>query len=110
MRSARRGRQSLPVFREAALADPNGAQRFGAARLLPVKITRGCSLLGRAVRHPKPDIDPSLPAGLGYARDEPLQSQFTKSETRHPEPANESAAPPSNFASVHDTCGAGVTR
>src|SRR5437660_12936107 len=53
MRSARQAQQWLPVLQGAALADPNGAQRFGPSGLLPVKMTRGCSLLGRAVRHPK---------------------------------------------------------
>ena len=90
--------------------DPNEVQRWDPLRLLPAEVTRVCSSLGCAVRHPKPGIAPSLPAGLGYTRDEPLRSQFTKSETRHLEPANESAATPGNFASVNDTRGTGVTR
>jgi hypothetical protein len=64
----------------------------------------------RSVTHPKSGIDPNLPAGLSYARDEPLRSQFTKRQTRHLEAANKSAPAPGDFAPIHNTRWAGVTR
>ena len=38
-RSAPQARQSLPVFRQSTSADPNAAERFRRARLLPIKST-----------------------------------------------------------------------
>src|SRR5438552_1209729 len=108
MRSERRVQQWLPVFRGSRSADPNGAQRFQQS--LPAEISGRCSLVGRAVWHPKRGIDPNLPTGLGYARDQALRSQFAKGETRHLEPANKGAPTPGDFASVHHTGGAGITR
>src|ERR1051326_743392 len=55
-------------------------------------------------------IDPKLPAGLGYARDEPLRSQLAKGESRHLEPPNKGTAAPGDLASVHHTSWAGITR
>src|SRR5204863_9343143 len=43
----------------------------------------------------------NLPARFGYARDEPLRSQFTKGETRNLKPSNQCAAPPGTFAPVY---------
>src|ERR1043166_5771051 len=42
-------------------------------------------------------IDPNLPTRLRYARDEALRSKFAKRESRHFEPANKSAAAPSDL-------------
>src|SRR6266480_953811 len=109
-RSERRVRRWLPVFRGPPSADPNGARHLLPSRLLAVKTAGRCSLLGRAVWHPKSGIDPNLPAGLGHARDEPLRSQFTKRQTRHFEAANKSAAAAGNFAPVDHARRAGVTR
>src|SRR5262249_25247114 len=53
---------------------------------------------------------PSLPAGLGYARDESLRSQLTKSEARHLEAANKGAATTGDFTAVYDTRWTGITR
>src|SRR2546430_15573813 len=91
-------------------ADPNGARHLLPSRLLAIKTAGRCSLLGRAVWHPKSSIGPNLPTGLGHAGDEPLRSQFTKSKARHFEPANKSAPATGDFAPIHHTRGAGVTR
>src|SRR5205823_8990713 len=52
----------------------------------------------------------NLPARFGYARDEPLRSQFAKGKTRKLKPSNKCAPPPRNFAAVHDPGGACVAR
>src|SRR5882724_7675214 len=52
----------------------------------------------------------NLPARFGYARDEPLRSQFAKSETRNLKPANKRASSPGNFTAVHHPGGARVAR
>src|SRR6266576_3171331 len=52
----------------------------------------------------------NLPARLGYARNQALQSQFTESKTRNLKSANKCTPTTSDFAPVHYARRAGVTR
>src|SRR3982751_4436544 len=52
-RSAPQARRSLLTFRQLTSADPNGAERFRRASLLPTEIVRECSLHGCASWHPE---------------------------------------------------------
>src|SRR5882724_10111363 len=52
----------------------------------------------------------NLPTRFGYARDQPLRSQFAKSQTRHLEPTNERAPAAADFTAVHHARRTRVTR
>src|SRR5437773_1332889 len=61
--------------------------------------------------HPRircPDVDPNLPARLGYARDEPLRGQLAEREPRNLEPPNEGTPAPGDFAAVYHSHRAGI--
>src|SRR5581483_2686481 len=71
--------------------------------------SRFCDRPGHASHSNTPTAE-NLPARLGYARNQALRSQLTKSQARYLEAANKSAPASSNLASIHDTRRTGVTR
>src|SRR4029453_4690965 len=47
------------------------------------KENEGKFIIRMQTLHPKPKVAENLPARLGYARDQPLRGELTKSETRY---------------------------
>src|ERR1043166_1183623 len=79
---------------------PEGGETLNSSSVLTSTRSTNASQSGRSY---------NLPARFGYARDQPLRSQFAKSQPRHLEATNERPPASADFAAVHDARGTRVT-